>query len=263
MRCTRFAFFFILVVIVPFAFAQRPSTNANQGPAILQKALLALAPSTSISDITLSGTARRIAGSDDESGTVVLKAISAGASSVNFSFPSGTRSEIQNCSSMPPAGAWSGPDGVSHPIAFQNLLAGPAWFFPAFTIAQGLSSRGYVAIYVGHETRNAQAVEHVSMSQPIASSYDPTGLFQHLSQVEIYLDSGTLLPAAISLNVHPDDNGLLDIPVEVQFSDYQAVNGSLIPYHVQKLMNNLLILDIQAQSVALNTGLNATTFSVQ
>jgi hypothetical protein len=245
------------------ASAPQAAVSAPQATALLQQALAALSGGHPISDVTLTGSAQYVAGSDEESGTAVLKAIAAGASSLSLNLSSGTRSEIQNYSTMPPSGAWSGPDGVSHTIVDHNLHTVPSWFFPIFTIGQGLSAPGYVAIYVGQETRNGQTVQHVSISQPIASSYDPTGLFQRLSQVEIYLDAGTLLPSAISYNVHPDDNGLLDIPVEVQFSNYQAVSGSQVPYHVQKFMNNVLILDIQAQSVTLNTGLNATAFSIQ
>src|SRR5260221_251753 len=53
-------------------FAQQTSTRAS---AMLQQALLTLSPSVSISDVTLSGSARRIAGSDDETGTVTLEAM--------------------------------------------------------------------------------------------------------------------------------------------------------------------------------------------
>jgi hypothetical protein len=270
MRSARFVSLLVLITFARSAMAQQATASAPQAAvsapqatALLQQALAALSGGHPISDVTLTGTAQYIAGSDEESGTAVLKAIAAGASSLSLNLSSGTRSEIQNCSTMPPSGAWSGPDGVSHAIVDHNLHTVPSWFFPIFTVAQELSVSGYVAIYVGQETRKGQTVQHVSVSQPVASSYDPTALFQHLSQVEIYLDSGTLLPSAISYNVHPDDNGLLDLPIEVQFTDYRTVNGSQIPFHIQKFMNNTLLLDVQAESVTLNTGLSAAAFSIQ
>jgi hypothetical protein len=262
-RSSRSILLFVLITFAKSATAQQVAAAAPQPTALLQESLTALSGGHPLTDVTLTGTVRRIAGSDDESGTAVLKALASGASRTDLTLPSGERSEVINCLNVLPSGAWSGSDGVSHAIVYHNLLTAPSWFFPGFTIAQSLSSSHYVASYIGHETRNGEAVEHVSISQPIDSSHDPTGLLRHLSQMEIYLDSGTLLPSAISYNVHPDDNGLLDIPVEVQFNDYRAVGGSQIPYHVQKLMNNLPVLDIQAQSVAVNTSLNATAFSVQ
>jgi hypothetical protein len=238
-------------------------TSSPQATTLLAKSAAALKGNVAISDVTLSGTVERIAGSDDETGTAVLKSIATGASSITLSLPSGTRSEIQNSSSMPPTGAWSGPDGVPHATAFHNLLTGPAWFFPAFTIAQGLSASGCVATYVGAETHNGQAVQHVSLSQPSLFPGAPGALSPaHLTQVDLYLDSTTLLPSAVAFNVHPDNNALKDIPVEIHFSNYTTVDGTQVPFHIQKYLNNSLILDFQTTSVTFNSGLTAASFSL-
>jgi hypothetical protein len=84
-----------------------------------------------------------------------------------------------------------------------------------------------------------------------------------MSQVDIFLDASTLLPAAIAFSLHPDDNALLDIPLEIRFSDYRPVSGAQVPFRIQKYLNNSLILDLQLQSTAFNTGLTAADFSVQ
>jgi hypothetical protein len=265
MRVARVALSFSFVFILSISLAaQQTATSNPQALNFLQRSLGALAGGQTLTDVTLSGTARRIAGSDDESGTAVLKVLAAGASRVDLSLPSGHRSEILNTSVAPVAGSWSGPDGVSHSIAFHNLLTGSAWFFPAFTISKGLSASGYVATYVASETHNGQAVQHVSLSQPSLLPNVPGAISSaHLTQVDLFLDSTTLLPAAIAFNIHPDNNQLLDIPIEIRFSSYQAVNGVQVPFHVQKYLNNGLILDFQATSVTLNSGLSASAFSAQ
>ena len=131
-----------------------------------------------------------------------------------------------------------------------------------FPIAAGLSP-GYVATYIGRETRNGQAVEHLAVSQVSTIAAPPGALsLAHLSQVDFFLDSATFLPAAITFNIHPDSNALLDIPVEIDFSNYTAVNGAQVPFHVQKHINNSLVLDLQFDSAFLNSGLSATTFTV-
>jgi hypothetical protein len=176
--------------------------------------------------------------------------------------PSGSRTEVLNTSSAEPVGAWSGPDGISHQIAYHNLLSAPAWFFPVFPIAAGLSA-GNVATYIGHETRNGQAVEHLAVSHLSTIVAPPGALsFAHLSQVDFFLDSTTFLPAAITFNVHPDDNALLDIPVEIDFLNYTSVNGAQMPFRVQKHINNSLVLDLQFESAVVNSGLSVTTFAV-
>lgn len=264
----RLARFFLLVSISFLLFislaAQQTATSSPQALLLLQQSLSALAGGQTLSDVTLSGTARRIAGSDDDSGTAVFKALASGAGRTDLSLSSGQRSEVCDLSASTPAGTWSGPDRISHPVVFHNLLSEPAWFFPAFAIARRLSTTGYVATYVGRETRNGQAVEHISVAQ--TSSAQPSAgstLSQHLTQVDFFLDSTSLLPSAISFNTHPDDNALLDIPVEVQFSDYRAVNGTQVPYHIQKFLNNSLLLDFQVQTVTLNSGLTSSAFSAQ
>ena len=244
--------------------AQQTGTSSTQALLLLQRSLSALAGGQAISDVTLSGTAHRIAGSDDDTGTAVLKALASGASRMDLTLSSGQRSEIRTLSASTPAGAWSGPDGISHEMVFHNLLAGSSWFFPTFPVAKGLSPTGYAAAYVGREAHNGLAVEHLSVSQifPVSANSGGTS-FQHLSQVDFFLDSTSLLPSSISFNIHPDDNALLDIPIEVRFSDYRYVNGAQIPFHIQKYLNNSLTLDFQAQSVTLNSGLTATAFSAQ
>jgi len=259
MRVGRFLFPFIMAFSLLIPSAAQQTATSPQAAQYLRQALAALDGSTSVSDVTLTGTAQRIAGSDDETGTATLKAI-AGASRMDLNLSSGPRSEIRNISGGSPAGSWSGPDGVSHAISFHNLMTEPAWFFPAFPITHGLSSR-YVATYVGHETRDEQAVEHVTIAQTSAVQ-TPAGAptMGRLSQMDFFLDSTTFLPAAVTFNIHPDNDAGLDIPIEIRFSDYRAVNGVRVPFHVQKFLNNGLILDLEFHSAVLNSGLSAGAF---
>jgi hypothetical protein len=262
MRSARFVSLLVLITFARSATAQQAPALAPQATALLQQSLAVLSGGHPLTDVTLSGAARRIAGSDDESGTAVLKALAAGASRMDLTLPGGNRSEVLNTSSAQPSGAWCGPDGVSHPIAYHNLLTAPAWFFPVFPVASGLSA-GYVATYIGHETRNGQAVEHLMVSQAPNTAAPPGALsFQHLSQVDFFLDSSTFLPAAITFNVHPDNNALPNIPIEIGFSNYTVVNGVQVPFHIQKFINNSLTLDLQIDSAILNSGLSPATFAV-
>ncbi len=257
MHVARFLLSFVLAasILIPTGAQTTTSTQSSPLPVqYLQRALVALSASTPTSDVTLTGSAHYIVGGDDETGTATLKAM-AGASRIDLNLSSGPRSEVVNTSASP-AGTWSGPDGVSHAMAFHNLLTAPVWFFPAYSITHALSA-GYVATYVGHETREGQAVEHVTISQTSTLQ-----TMAHLSQMDFFLDSTTFLPVAVTFNIHPDNNALLDIPIEVRFSDYRAVNGVQIPFHVQKFLNNGLILDLQFTTAVLNTGLAASQFQV-
>jgi hypothetical protein len=257
-----FASCFTLAQQTSPSIAQQPVASSTQGTVALQQALKALAPATSITDITLTGTARRIAGSDDESGTVTVKALAGTGSIINLALASGSRAETRNISTQPFVGSWSGPDGVSHAISDHNLFTDPGWF-PAFTVASLLSAPNAVVTYVGPETHDGQSVIHISGSQQFPSVSNKTAsLMQHLTQTDIYLDATTFLPAAITFNTHPDNNALLDIPIEMRFSDYQTVHGAQLPFNVQKFINNTLSLDLQFTNAVLNSGLSASSLSL-
>jgi hypothetical protein len=268
MRIFRFgsgALVWILLAVV--VTAQQLSTQTPQtmqGLRILQQSLGVVVGATAINDVTLTGAARRIAGSDDETGTVVLKALATGEARADFSFPSGPLSEVWVNSVNGQSGRWTGPDGKTHAMSQHNLLTDSSWFFPPLTLSKWLSTPGYAISLVGQESRNGGTVEHVTISL-LATTLpaDISATFQHLSQTEIYLDSASGLPVALAFNIHPDNNLLLDIPMEIRLSDYRNVNGARVPFHVEKYLNNSLILDLQFDAVTLNTGLSTGEFQLQ
>ena len=265
MKVTRHLLATILVLSSPaFLAAQQPPQRDPRGVALLQAAAIALSGAVPITDVTLTGTARRIAGSDDESGSTTLKATAAGQSRLDFFFPSGARSEVRVGPDDSPTGTWTGRDGVSHQVALHNLQTDPDWFFPALLVVRAASKPDRAITYVGRESRDGAAVDHVTVyrqaSQPWAEF---ATLLQRLTQLEVFLDAGTHLPAAVTFDIHPDNDASTGIPTQVRYSNYRSVNSVLIPFHVERFLNNGLVLDIQLKTVNLNTGLSASDFSVQ
>lgn len=234
-----------------------------QALAILQKAFSVLSRPTTINDVTLTGTATRIAGSDNEQGTAVLKATAIGQSLIGLTFPSGQRSEVRDTTAAPPAGAWSGPNAVSHPIAVHNLWSDPTWFFPVFLIARVISNPQYGVSYVGRENYGGATAEHLVVWEQPSSDAQTAAIIQRLSQTDLYLDSSSLLPIAVRFAIHPDGDEGLDIPAEVRFSNYGTVVSARVPFHVQKYIQNGLVLDIGIETVTTNSGLSSTTFTIQ
>ena len=264
MRSARLAYLFCFLLVSFPVWAQQTATTSVQGAVPLQQALGALAGATSIADVTLTGTARRFAGSDDETGSVVLKSLTTGEARMDFSFPSGQRSEARVNTVKGPAGTWTGPDGKAHALSQHNAMTDSSWFFPALTLSKLLTSQNSVVTLADQETRDGVAVTHLAAIQQFPDA--PAAMaaqMQHLTQMEIFLNSSTLLPVALAFNQHPDNDARLDMPAEIRFSDYRAVNGVQVPFHVQRYLNNTLILDMQLQSVTLNSGLTASAFSIQ
>src|SRR5262249_23698128 len=148
-------------------------------------------------------------------------------------------------------------------IANHNLMSDTSWFFPAFAASRLFSSAKHIVLHVGTERWGERSVEHLSLNQPDSPQVIVVPRLSHLTQMDLYLDSNTLLPARLTFNAHPDNDVGIDIPVEIVFSDYRSVNGVQVAFHIQKSINNSLALDFQAEVVEFNTNLTSDAFSAQ
>src|SRR6266581_2921063 len=100
MRVARLVFLLSIAFFLSLSLAaQQTATTSPQALLFLQKSLSALGGAQALTDVTLSGTARRIAGSDDDTGTAVFKALASGAGRTDLSLASGQRSEVCDLSS--------------------------------------------------------------------------------------------------------------------------------------------------------------------
>src|SRR5262249_6025086 len=152
---------------------------------------------------------------------------------------------------------------IARPFAYHNLIADSSWFFTPFALGRFLGSFSYSVSSATQETKSGQAVLHITVVQQFPNlPSEIAAQMRHLSQMDIFLDASTLLPVALAYATHPDNDMGLDIPIEIRYSDYRKVNGVQVPFRVQKYLNNGLALDLQLQSVAINSGLSASDFSL-
>jgi hypothetical protein len=250
------------LLLIPFSTHSQQAVIQNpQAVALATQAMAALAGSTQVNDITLTGTATRTAGPDIESGTVVLEALGDSYSRLDLTLSNGTHHEVRNLSSISaPQGYWIGPDSSSHPFSTHNCVTDAAWFAPVLSVLSQLSNPNLVISYVGQETKASVAVQHLHFSFQ-SPSPDPTGILQGLSAEEVYLNASTFLPVAITFNAHPDNDAATNLVVEIDFGSYQSVSGVLVPFQIEKLINNSVVLNLTINSAAINQGLTPADFS--
>ena len=122
-----------------------------------------------------------------------------------------------------------------------------------------LSNPNLVVTYIGNETRLGVNVQHLHF---VIQSPAPSTLFQQLSAEDVYLNASSNLPVAITFNAHPDNDTSANLPVEIDFSNYQVVNGVQVPFRIQRLLNGSVLFDLTVQSATLNSGLTAAAFSL-
>src|SRR5207245_2556565 len=110
----------VLAFSLPVVSATQTKVSDPQALAFAAQSIATLTGGNLVSDITLTGTATWIAGSDTETGTVTLFAKGTSESRVDFSLSGGNRTEIRNSSGNSPQGSWVSTDGISHSDALHN-----------------------------------------------------------------------------------------------------------------------------------------------
>jgi len=268
MRCTN-AFTWILISLLAAVPLAGQQAAAPQSPnLLLQRSVTVAGGGGEIRDVTLAGTARRIAGSTDETGQVELKALASGEARLDLTFPSGKTSEVVALGARGPVGEWTSEDGKAHTIAYHNLLVDAAWFCPTLVLGKmnralpGQMVTAASALSSAGENRDRLHVERQPLSVAANLSGEAAEHLQRASRFDLDLDPATSLPAEMKFSAHPDNDISQEIPVRVVYSDYRSVNGAQIPFHVQKFLNNSLVLEIQLETASVNSGLTAAAFTV-
>lgn len=258
--CCRFLQSFLFVLVgSTFLFSQAPVSDP-QALSLVSQSVAALTGRTSISDVTLSGTASWSNGTGSETANATLMAKGAGDSRFDMTLSAGPRSEIRNDGSTTAQGEVLATDGSVNQWASQNCLINATWFFPPLSALGGAGDPTLIFIYVGQETRNGATVQHI---QSYRYSPNDTATTQQLSTMNIYLDATSFLPSAFLFNVHPNDDSRENIAVEVDFSAYQALNGVQVPFRIQRYVAGNLGFDFSVTSVQFNSGLPDSLFAIQ
>jgi hypothetical protein len=253
--------FFLLVVLlgVP-ARAQTPAPARDpNGVALAGRALQAITGGTALTDITLQAAATYIAGSDQETGSATLIASGNQQSRVTLNLTNGQRQEVRSGI----LGAWVGADGTAHATAAHNCFLDADWFFPALSLAALASDPTLLIALVGQEVHTGQPVYHLTLFHyPSGQSPDGIALVEQVSSMDLYLDTGSLMPVALDFNLHPDKDANVSIPTEIRFGAYQSFNGTLVPTRIQMYLQNALFLDLKVTNVAVNSGVPPTLFAM-
>lgn len=242
------------------AVAQNLPASDPQAITLAQQSIAALTGGTTVSDFTLSANVTSILGSDYERGTATLQAKGTGESRVDVNLStSGTRSDVRNVASGNPGGAWNKNGGASMAYADHNCWVDAAWFFPALSSLSQTANPTFVFKYIGQEQHGGVNTQHIQVFQ--WSTQDPT--VQRLSTMDFYVDAGSLLPVAADFKVHSDSDMNVDIPGEIGFANYQAVNGIRVPFHIQRMLNGGVVLDMTVTTATFNSGLPDSLFILQ
>lgn len=252
----RFAVLILLLITSPFTarcFAQAPTSIVpTTAGAVLSGAAYAFSNGVPVHGVTLKGTANWIAGSDNENGSATLVANADGSYQITLELGQSSRTETQTSFAQGQQCTWSGSDGVAHVVSAHNCMLPVAWFLPAVALFGNLQPQTFGTILLGNSADAENPGLDVRQQQSVVPSYvsaDMATLYTHLTAVDIYYAPATYLPLSLCYATHSDANAAMDIPVRVEFSNYQTVGGITVPFRIQRYVNGVLALDITISTV--------------
>jgi len=230
-----------------------------QALTLISSSLKALTGQAAVNDVIVQATAAYVAGSDQESGAATLTARGNQQSLVQLNLDGGPRQEIRNG----PAGAWSGPDGTAHSMAIHNCWTDGSWFLPTLTLEAVLADPQLAVAYLGPDASKGRPLLHLQVARALpGQSASVTALILRHSAMDIYFDPQSFLPVVLDFNTHPDSDAGTNLPVEIQFGNFQNASGALVPFHIQKYLQGTLTLDLVVTKVAINSGVPQSEFAI-
>ena len=271
---TRYCVFFAAICLLLTAtrdFAQiSASASANDSPRIttarskdpqavasLGRSLTALGAATAVESIVASGTYTRFAGQQPPvSYPLRLKVLGEDRFRRELDAPDGTYITIAHN----PTG-WSNSPQKRKWLSITELSGKTFEELPVLALAHWLNASDLDVQTVGAETDAGKRVNHISVKQHGITS--ASTVYERAKaeaiKCELFTDTETDIPLRIRYYEHPGD-WRISVPIDLEFSDYRAVNGVLFPFSVTRYIREQKTSQIQYESIDLNVAIDDDEF---
>jgi hypothetical protein len=251
LSCLRYLSFVVFAsvsfLLLPTAVGQSTQSAAS---AVLTQAISAFSGGQQINNVQITGNVQWYTGDAQDSGNATLTAAATGASTMQLGLANaGSWTESQSDFGVHTDCQWAANDGIAHDRDYLNCLRPVVWFLPLISLQSSSIPTSVGVADLGAEQVGPSTYEHLQCQaflQPIPA--DLLSQSVTASTTDIWLDPATLMPAILQYHMHPDGGELSDILMEIRYADYRNVNGALIPFSVQRLVNGSLVLEIQVIS---------------
>lgn len=191
-------------------------------------------------------------------GSVTLHGRGIGQFRLDADLPDGSLSWAVNNS----IGLYKKLDGSTQHISFPNAVNFGSLTFPYMYIAAGVADPSTSISYIGVDTKNGQRTYDIRIQQTFSSEQDPSGILSKLTKRDFFIDAVTFLIVKTLDMVHPEKASTIDIPHEMEFSDYRNNNGVLVPFSISEITVGQHTYTIQLDQMRFNTGLQDSDFNL-
>lgn len=260
MLLKRFVLLFSLLCAAHSAIAQQPSapstpvTKDAQAVSILNQALVTaggLQSIAAIQDVTGTGIITNSQAPNIQS-SITVRAKSLDQLRIDASLTPGISGEAISYGSMSLKQQTGTVIAVDSDLpAYPSRLILPYMFLSAALTAPtfSLSYKGVVAL-------DGRSVNDVEVQEVIPGVADPGSLFREYHTIEFFIDASTF-QVSMMQDIVPRH-----LSRQTRFSQYEAVNGILVPFAISEEVEGVQDWVMQLDHVSLNTGLQDSDFQL-
>lgn len=259
MTLKRLAPIFCLLLIPFTAHSQQATLQNPQALALLTQSLNAAGGSSAtsgIQDFTGAGTITYNWANAQVQAPVTVKSMGITTFRVDSSLNSGTQTWAVDGM----AGVLISPDGSRRNSAFYNLTIAGSLTIPALRIVSILQSPSTGVSYVGQVTINGSAAYQIHCVLATNSSTSTSSL-PAFGTFDLYLDATSLLVVSIQETAYSESNSQVSLTHELDFSNYQTVEGAVVPFGIVEKIGGQQTWSISLNSLSFNSGLTEAVFT--
>jgi hypothetical protein len=209
------------------------------------------------SDSVATGSVTMVAGSQTSTGTIRILTRGTNQSSEQITLPQSTYSVTYSAGL-----ASESINSSTASIPIERTVTSQSVCFPLPFLAAALANLDESIQYVALETLGEQSLQHLRIQNTFASQPD-FQQFSGFATFDLWLDANTSLPQRISFVRRNGSGATPRIPLDAYFSAYKTTSGVAYPTQINLSLNGTPWTTITINSVAFNTGLTDSSFSVQ
>jgi len=209
-----------------------------------------------VQDLTATGNITYFWANQTVSGTVVIKELGLAHFRLDATLSDGVQSWIMaNGTSVERR-----PDGSLSQLPVQLTYKTASFTFPFLQVLAALQDPSWDVSHAGSVTHNGRPAYDIRLQKTYPQTRDPLGLQSKASKSDIFIDSGSLLILAVQSRTYGRNGRPTNAPHELQYSNYQLVNGLQFPMTILDLIGGQQTSSIQVSQVAFNQGLSDSDF---
>ncbi len=243
-------------LVSPQLISQQTVIRDQQAVALLQGSVRTMG-GTAPTDSVATGNVTVVAGSQPSTGSIRILTRGTNQSSEQVTLPQSTYS-VTYSSGL----ADETINSATTSIPLERTVTSQSVCFPLPFLVAALANADESIQYVALETLGQQSLQHLRIQNTFASQPN-FQQFAGFATFDVWLDANTGLPERISFIRRNGSGATPRIPLEAYFSAYQITSGVAYPTQINLSLNGTPWTTITINSVAFNTGLTDSNFSVQ